>query len=99
MNQIQKQKQTEAMEKKVEEEKKKALVEHQKKIQAQIATNESLKKQDRLDYLEEGKKVRESIQADRDKIKDIQAAKINELGNLGIDNKYMYELQKKTVSF
>ena len=99
MNQIQKQKQTEAMEKKVEEEKKKALIEHQKKIQAQIAANESLKKQDRLDYLEEGKKVRESIQADRDKIKDIQAAKINELGNLGIDNKYMYELQKKTVSF
>ena len=87
------------MEKKVEEEKKKALVEHQKKIQAQIAANESLKKQDRLDYLEEGKKVRESIQADRDKIKDIQAAKINELGSLGIDNKYMYELQKKTVSF
>ena len=71
MNQIQKQKQTEAMEKRVEEEKKKALVDHQRKIQAQIATNEALKKQDRLDYLEEGKKVRDSIQADRDKIKDI----------------------------
>ena len=71
MNQIQKQKQTEAMEKRVEEEKKKALVDHQRKIQAQIANNETLKKQDRLDYLEEGKKVRDSIQADRDKIKDI----------------------------
>jgi hypothetical protein len=44
MNQIQKQKQTEAMEKRVEEEKKKALVDHQRKIQAQIANNESLKK-------------------------------------------------------
>lgn len=87
------------MEKKVEEEKKKALIDHQKKIQAQIAANESLKKQERLDYLEEGKKVRDSIQADRDKIRDIQAAKIAELGQLGIDSKYMYELQKKTVSF
>jgi len=44
MNQIQKQKQTEAMEKRVEEEKKKALIDHQKKIQTQISTNESVKK-------------------------------------------------------
>jgi len=44
MNQIQKQKQTEAMEKRVEEEKKKALVDHQRKIQTQISSNESNKK-------------------------------------------------------
>jgi len=30
---------------------------------------------------------------------DIKAAKIDELKNLGIEGKYLYELQKKTVSF
>ena len=43
----------------IEEEKKSALVDHSVKIRTQISTNESLKKQDRLDYLEEGRKVRE----------------------------------------
>jgi hypothetical protein len=30
---------------------------------------------------------------------NIKDAKMDELKNLNIDNKYMYELQKKTVSF
>jgi hypothetical protein len=52
-----------------------------------------------LDFLEQGRKVREKIDAERDKIKDIQAAKIKELQDAGIDSKYLYELNKKTVSF
>lgn len=44
MLQIQKQKQIEQQERKIEEEKKSALVDHSKKIRGQIATNESLKK-------------------------------------------------------
>ena len=52
-----------------------------------------------MDFLEEGRKVREKIENDRQKIKDIQAAKITELNDNGIDKKYLYELQKKTVSF
>ena len=86
-------------EKRIEESKKQALVDHSKKIRNQITVNEADKKQDRLDYLEEGRKVRDNIENERNKIRDIQAAKIDELGKLGIDNKYMYELQKKTVSF
>tara|TARA_B100000780_G_scaffold259648_1_gene210849 strand:+ start:977 stop:1174 length:198 start_codon:yes stop_codon:yes gene_type:complete len=65
MNQIQKQKQIEAQERMIEEEKKSALVDHSSKIRTQIGTNESLKKQDRLDYLEEGRKVREKIENER----------------------------------
>jgi hypothetical protein len=52
-----------------------------------------------MDFLEEGRKVREKIENDRQKIKDIQGAKISELNDNGIDKKYLYELQKKTVSF
>ena len=44
MNQIQKQKQIEAQEKKIEEEKRNALVNHSKKIREQISTNENVKK-------------------------------------------------------
>ena len=35
----------------------------------------------------------------REKIKDIQQAKIKELQDAGIDQKYLYEINKKTVSF
>lgn len=49
--------------------------------------------------MEEGRKVREKIDNERDKIKGIQAAKISELKDAGIDDKYLYELNKKTVSF
>ena len=99
MNQIQRQKQFEAQEKKIEEEKRSALVNHSKKIREQISNNENEKKQQRADYLEEGKKIRKDIQEERDKINGIRGAKLSELKKLGIDDKYMYELQKKTVSF
>jgi len=86
-------------ERKVEEDRKQAKIDHSSKIRTQISTNEDLKKQDRLDFLEEGRKVREKIDMERDKIKGIQQAKINELQDVGINNKYLYELNKKTVSF
>ena len=86
-------------EKKIEDEKKSALHDHSKRIREQIGTNDAKTKQDRLDYLEEGKKVREEIEDERSKIKSIQNAKIDELKRLGIHDKYMYEIQKKTVSF
>lgn len=44
MNQIQKQKQIEAQEKKIEEEKKQALKEHSIKIRSMIQTNENVAK-------------------------------------------------------
>ena len=71
MSQIQKQKQIEQQERKVEEDKRQALVEHSKKVRGQISDNEALKKQDRLDYLEEGRKVREKIENERQKVRDI----------------------------
>jgi len=46
-------------------------VDHSKKIRQQISTNENVKKQERLDYLEEGRKVREKIENERQKVRDI----------------------------
>lgn len=47
-----------------------------------------MKKQDRLDYLEEGRKVRQKLEEDRQKVEGIKQAKLHSLGKLGIDNKY-----------
>lgn len=65
MNQIQRQKQYEAQQKQIEEQKRNALIDHSKKIREQISNNESLTKQDRLDYLEEGSKIRSEIENER----------------------------------
>ena len=46
------------MERRLEEEKREALKNHSKMIRMQISKNEELKKQERMDYLEEGKKAR-----------------------------------------
>ena len=74
-------------------------MDHSQKIRGQMHNKEQLKKQERLDYLEEGRKVREKIDNERQKLVDIQKAKIDELKGLGIEEKYLYELQKKTISF
>ena len=97
MNQIQKQKQIEMQEKRIEEEKREALVDHSKKIRSQISQNENLKKQDRLDYLEEGRKVREKLENEKNKIRDIQQAKIGELTSLDIDKKYCLKIHQYKV--
>lgn len=47
-----------------------------------------MKKQERLDYLEEGRKVRQKLEEDRLKVEGIKQSKLQSLGKLGIDNKY-----------
>lgn len=73
---IQKQKEDEEAEKKLAEERVEALRTHQKTIQSMIGKNDEVRKQDRLDYLEEGKKTRDKITAEREKIQQIKNAKL-----------------------
>lgn len=56
-----------------------------------------MKKQDRLDYLEEGKRVRNKLAEDRQKVESIKARKLEEIRLLGIEAKYMAELAKKKI--
>ncbi len=53
--------------------------------------------QERLDYLEEGKKVRQKLEEDRLKVEGIKQRKLNELQSLGVEQKYQYELAKKKI--
>ena len=59
--------------------------------------NTEVKKQDRLDYLEEGKRVRNKLAEDRMKIESIKALKLEEISQLGIEEKYRAELAKKKI--
>jgi len=52
----------------MDEEKRKAASSHSYCLRDQILKNEETKKQERLDYLEEGKKTREKIDEERNKI-------------------------------
>lgn len=63
----------------------------------QISMNDEVKKQNRLDYLEEGRKVRQRIEDERLKVERIKAEKLQGLVDLGIESKYQADLSKKRI--
>ena len=83
----------------IEEEKKSVLKKHSTQLRSQIHQNDEKSKQHRLDYLEEGKKVRQKIDDERRKIEAIKAKKLTELTGLDIPEKYTAELAKKKIAF
>jgi hypothetical protein len=58
LNIIKSQKESQDKEKKIEEHKRAAFVKHRMELVEQIKMNEEKQKQDKLDYLEEGRKIR-----------------------------------------
>lgn len=96
---IHKQKEVEEQERRIEEEKKDVLKKHSNQLRTQIHTNDEQGKQDRLDYLEEGRKIRQKIDDERVKIEAIKQKKLGELGALNIPEKYAAELAKKKIAF
>jgi hypothetical protein len=72
----------------VEEEKKKHLINHSSTIRDQISKNSDVKKQDRLDYLEEGRRVRQKLEDERLKVEGIKKKKLDGLQGIGIAEKY-----------
>ena len=95
---IDEQKRSEQQEKVLEDEKKHHLRNHATTIRAQIATNADLVKHQRLDYLEEGRKVRQKLEDERCKVEGIKAKKLDSLKQIGIEEKYQAELSKKKIS-
>lgn len=63
----------------------------------QIGNNSEVKKQSRLDYLEEGRKVRQKIEEERLKVENIKKKKLDDLKNIGIADKYQADLSKKRI--
>jgi hypothetical protein len=66
-------------------------------LRSQITANEDKGKQERLDYLEEGRKVRSKIEEEKRKIEAIKQKKLEGLNQLEIPDKYKAELAKKKI--
>ena len=94
---IERQKEEEEKERQLEAEKKTALQKHANVIRAQITKNSTVTQQERLDYLEEGKKVRQRLEEERLKVEAIKQQKLAQIQGLGIEPKYQYELAKKKI--
>ena len=75
------------------------LQSHAQQLRTQIVNNDEKSKQERLDYLEEGRKVRQKIEEERRKIEAIKQKKLSELNNMNIPDKYKAELAKKKITF
>lgn len=94
---IQKQKEQEDEERSLEQQRHGAFRNHAQTIRDQIGMNGEVRKQERLDYLEEGRKVRQRIEDERLKVERIKKSKLDGLVGLGIEGKYQADLAKKRI--
>jgi hypothetical protein len=99
MRVIQKQREIEEQERRIAEQKKTTLKGHANQLRTQIVQNEEVSKQERLDFLEEGRKVRQKIDEERNKIQAIKEKKLKDLTSLGIEEKYTAQLARKKIQF
>jgi hypothetical protein len=96
---IRSQKEDAEKDRQIEEEKKSILHQHSHQLRTQIIQNEEYKKQDRLDYLEEGRRVRQNLENERKRLEQIKHNKLSELQHLGISDKYQADLSRKKITF
>ena len=95
---ITEQKENENKERRIANQRQDAFYNHKNDILLQIQSNSDTKKQMRMDYLEEGRKIRISQADEILKLETIKANKLQNLGQLGIQSKYLSELQKKKIA-
>lgn len=96
---IRSQKEEAEKERQIELEKKNILKNHSHQLRTQIIQNEEVKKQERLDYLEEGRRVRQNLENEKKRLEQIKGDKLKEIQSLGISEKYQADLAKKKISF
>jgi hypothetical protein len=65
----------------------------------QIDKNASETRQSRLTYLEEGRKLRKEIAKENQHLEKIKDRKLEELGEMGIPDKYLIELARHKIDF
>merc|ERR1712139_336481 len=80
---VQVQREAEAVETEKEGQMKDARYKHRRDVQEQIAKNESKRRQERLDYLEEGRKLRKEIDKVKNHLNGIKDRKIHDMRDAG----------------
>merc|ERR1712139_119787 len=93
------QREAEAVENEKECQMKDARYKHRRDVQEQIQKNEGRRRQERLDYLEEGRKLRKEIEKEKSHLLNIKDRKVQELRTAGVPDKYLTELMRHKVEF
>jgi len=70
---------------------------HANQLKKQIALNEEKNRQDKRDFLEEGKKIKDKLMHEKRVLEQIKTEKIAELKSQNIPAKYQGELAKKKI--
>merc|ERR1712159_521089 len=83
------QREAEAVEVEKEKQMMDARYKHRRDVQEQISKNEAMRRQERLDYLEEGRKLRKEIEKEKKHLNDIKERKIQEMKANGVPEKYL----------
>ena len=77
----------------MDEQKKKAFVDHQSALIQLIEEKHDKKKQERVDFLEEGRKMRQKLAEEQQKLEVIKDQKIKEMEKLGLNDNVKKQLQ------
>merc|ERR1719230_1021699 len=93
------QREAEAVEMEKEHQMKDARYKHRRDVQEQIQKNEGRRRQERLDYLEEGRKLRKEIEKEKCHLLNIKDRKVQELRTAGVPEKYLTELMRHKIEF
>jgi len=96
---VQVQREAEAVESEKEYQMKDSRYKHRRDVQEQISKNEGRRRQERLDYLEEGRKLRKEIEKEKSHLLNIKDRKVEELRTAGVPDKYLTELMRHKVEF
>ncbi|KAG2428584.1 hypothetical protein HYH02_014286 [Chlamydomonas schloesseri] len=70
---------------------------YKEELLAQIQANEERRKRERLNYLEEGARLREAAEKERQLLLQIKERKLSELESAGVPGKYRAELEKMKI--
>lgn len=89
------QKDTEEQEKAGKYQRMNTLVKHQEELTTQIMMNAEVRKKNRMDFLNEGSRARQQMEADRLKLEAIKSQKLQTLHNAGVPQKYTVDLENK----
>ena len=91
------QKASEERDRSIADQKRRAFSHHKEDLTTQINQNSAIKKQHRLDYLEEGRKMRMNQADEILKLETIKMNKLQQMKQIGISDKYAGSLVKQKI--
>lgn len=95
---IAEQKANEEKDRVISDQKRRAFSHHKEDLTTQITQNSAVKKQQRLDFLEEGRKMRMGQADEILKLETIKMNKLQQMKQIGIIDKYAGTLAKKKIA-